>query len=128
MYERVSCASCRIIICVSVKWKASLVDFFLGIVICRPTSLTLPLLAREKNRVEDKKTFANIVLLHSEVYYRMRLSNSNKLKILAEPLIHYLGDLLQDSPKENLYFILIQVRIYMCIYACKGKLLKKKVL
>lgn len=57
--------------------------------------------------------FANTVLFHSEFYYRLRLSNGTRLKILAEPLIHYLEDLLQNSSKENLYFILIQVRIYI---------------
>lgn len=67
-------------------------------------------LAREKDKVQDKKKFANVVLLHAEVYYHMRLSDGNKLKILAEPLIHYLEDLLQDNSKDNIYFIMIQVR------------------
>lgn len=67
-------------------------------------------LAREKSKMQDRKTFANIVLLHAEVYYHMRLSDGSRLKILAEPLIHYLEDLLQDDAKENIYFIMIQVR------------------
>lgn len=72
--------------------------------------------AREKNKVEDRKAFANAVLLHAEVYYRMRLNDGNRLQILAEPLIHYLEDLLQDNSKSNIYFIMIQVSlISMCI-------------
>lgn len=67
-------------------------------------------LAREKYKMQDKKKFANIVLLHAEVFYHMRLSDGGKLKILAEPLIQYLEDLLQDNVKENIYFIMIQVR------------------
>lgn len=59
--------------------------------------------------MEDKKTFANIVSLHAEVYYHMRLSNGNKLKILAEPLVHYLEDLIQNSVEENIHFIMVQV-------------------
>lgn len=66
-------------------------------------------MSKEKDKVQDKKKFANIVLLHAEVYYHMRLSDGNKLKILAEPLIHYLEDLLQDNAKENIYFIMIQI-------------------
>lgn len=78
------------------------------------------LLAKEKDRLEDRKTFANKVLLHAEVYYHMRLSDGSKLKILAEPLIQYLEDLLQDNLKDNIYFIMIQVRIldvYKITYA-----------
>lgn len=70
--------------------------------------------AREKSRTEDKKTFANIVLLHAEVYYHMRLSNGSRLKILAEPLIYYLGDLMEDGIEENIYFITIQVSPATC--------------
>lgn len=68
--------------------------------------------------MQDKKKFANIVLLHAEVFYHMRLSDGSKLKILAEPLIQYLEDLLQDNVKENIYFIMIQVRfkIYTHVY------------
>lgn len=72
------------------------------------------LLAREKIKAEDKKTFANIVLLHAEVYYYMRLNSGNRLKILAEPLIHYLEDLMQDDSEENIYFIMIQVSYSTC--------------
>lgn len=60
--------------------------------------------------MQDKKKFASIVLLHAEVFYHMKLSDGSKLKILAEPLIQYLEDLLQDNVKENIYFIMIQVR------------------
>lgn len=67
--------------------------------------------AREKNKVEDKKVFANVVLLHAEVYYRMRLNDGNRLQILAEPLIHYLEDLLQDISKHNINFIMMQVSL-----------------
>lgn len=67
-------------------------------------------LAREKSKIDDRKSFANIVLLHAEVYYRMKLSDGNRLNILAEPLIHYLEDLLQEYATENIYFIMIQVR------------------
>ncbi|CAL1686867.1 unnamed protein product [Lasius platythorax] len=66
-------------------------------------------MSREKSKMQDRKTFANIVLLHAEVYYHMRLSDGSRLKILAEPLIHYLEDLLQDDAKENIYFIMIQI-------------------
>jgi len=67
-------------------------------------------LAKEKSKVEDSKTFANIVLLHAEIYYCMRLSDGKqRLKILAEPLIHYLEDILQDNPNDNIYFVMIQV-------------------
>lgn len=74
--------------------------------------LFVVLLAREKDIIEDRKAFANIVLLHAEVYYRMRLSDGNRLQILAEPLVQYLEDLLQENPKENIYFTLIQVKFY----------------
>ncbi|XP_014481312.1 PREDICTED: uncharacterized protein LOC106747862 [Dinoponera quadriceps] len=67
-------------------------------------------MSREKNKMEDKKTFANIVLLHAEVYYHMRLNNGSRLKILALPLIHYLGDLIEDSvEEESIHFIMIQI-------------------
>ncbi|XP_029670515.1 uncharacterized protein LOC115239867 [Formica exsecta] len=66
-------------------------------------------MSREKYKMQDKKKFANIVLLHAEVFYHMRLSDGGKLKILAEPLIQYLEDLLQDNVKENIYFIMIQI-------------------
>lgn len=66
-------------------------------------------MSREKDKVQDKKKFANVVLLHAEVYYHLRLSDGTKLKILAEPLIHYLEDLLQDNFKDNIYFIMIQI-------------------
>ncbi|XP_029176242.1 uncharacterized protein LOC114944491 [Nylanderia fulva] len=66
-------------------------------------------MSREKSKTDDKKTFANIVLLHAEVYYRMRLSDGSRLNILAEPLIQYLEDLLQDNGIENIYFIMIQI-------------------
>ncbi|XP_050444852.1 uncharacterized protein LOC126848209 [Cataglyphis hispanica] len=66
-------------------------------------------MSREKYKIQDKKKFANIVLLHAEVFYHMKLSDGSKLKILAEPLIQYLEDLLQDNIKENTYFIMIQI-------------------
>ncbi|XP_011150064.1 uncharacterized protein LOC105189564 [Harpegnathos saltator] len=68
-------------------------------------------MSREKNKTEDQKIFANIVLLHAEVYYHMRLNNGHRLTILAEPLIQYLGDLMQikDSVEENIFFIMIQI-------------------
>ncbi|EZA59946.1 hypothetical protein DMN91_000381 [Ooceraea biroi] len=66
-------------------------------------------ISKEKNRVEDSKTFANIVLLHAELYYCMRLINGNRLRILAEPLIHYLEDILQDNLNDNIYFVMIQI-------------------
>lgn len=66
-------------------------------------------MSREKSKIDDRKTFANVVLLHTEVYYRMRLSDGSRLNILAEPLIHYLEDLLQENAKENIYFIMIQI-------------------
>lgn len=68
------------------------------------------LLASDKDKVEDKKKFLNIVLLHAEVYYHMKLSNGNKLKVLAAPLIHYLEDLLQDLSEDNVFFIMKRVR------------------
>lgn len=80
-------------------------------------------LAREKYRMEDKKVFANIVSLHAEVYYHMRLSNGNKVNILAEPLIHYLGDLMQISVEENIYFIMIQVNYFICISIKKNSII-----
>lgn len=67
------------------------------------------ILAKERDKIEDKKIFANKILLHAEVYYHMRLTDGTRLKILAEPLIQYLEDLLQDNPKDNIYFIMIQV-------------------
>lgn len=70
----------------------------------------LSLLAKERDRIKDRKTFANKILLHAEVYYHMKLSDGTRLKILAEPLIQYFEDLLQDNPKDNIYFIMIQVR------------------
>lgn len=70
-------------------------------------------LAKEKDRLDDRRTFANKVLLHAEVYYHMRLSDGNRLKILVEPLIQYMEDLLQDNPKDNIYFIMIQVRFWI---------------
>lgn len=73
----------------------------------------LSFLAKEKDRIEDRRTFANKVLLHTEVYYYMKLNDGTRLKILAEPLIQYLEDLLQDNPKDNIYFIMIQVRFWM---------------
>ncbi|XP_028050821.1 uncharacterized protein LOC105836270 [Monomorium pharaonis] len=81
-------------------------------------------MSKEKDRLEDRKTFANKVLLHAEVYYHMRLSDGNRLKILAEPLIQYLEDLLQDNPKDNIYFIMIQIlRSGKDLYAaCPGGL------
>ncbi|KYQ53087.1 hypothetical protein ALC60_07815 [Trachymyrmex zeteki] len=81
-------------------------------------------ISKEKDREEDKRTFANKVLLHSEVYYHMKLSDGNRLKILAEPLIQYLEDLLQDNPKDNIYFIMIQIlRAGKDLYAaCPGGL------
>ncbi|XP_024884570.1 uncharacterized protein LOC112462783 [Temnothorax curvispinosus] len=66
-------------------------------------------MSKEKDRAEDRKIFANKILLHAEVYYHMRLNDGNRLKILAEPLIQYLEDLLQDNPKDNIYFIMIQL-------------------
>ncbi|XP_032684414.1 uncharacterized protein LOC116850338 isoform X2 [Odontomachus brunneus] len=66
-------------------------------------------MSREKNRMEDKKIFANIVLLHAEVYYNMRLNNGNRLKILARPLVRYLEDLIQNSVEDNIDFIMIQL-------------------
>lgn len=66
-------------------------------------------MSREKSKIDDRKSFANIVLLHAEVYYRMKLSDGNRLNILAEPLIHYLEDLLQEYATENIYFIMIQI-------------------
>ncbi|XP_011049883.1 PREDICTED: uncharacterized protein LOC105143326 [Acromyrmex echinatior] len=81
-------------------------------------------ISKEKDRVEDKRTFANKILLHAEVYYHMKLSDGNRLKILAEPLIQYLEDLLQDNPKDNIYFIMIQIlRAGKDLYAaCPGGL------
>ncbi|KAL6262491.1 hypothetical protein P5V15_007575 [Pogonomyrmex californicus] len=58
---------------------------------------------------ENKETFANNVLLHAEVYYHMRMSNGSRLEILAEPLIQYMKDLLQDNPQDTTYFIMIQI-------------------
>lgn len=69
--------------------------------------------AKDKNRVEDQKKFANIVLLHAEVYYCLRLNNGDRLQILAEPLIHYLEDVLQDNPYDNIYFILIEASFHI---------------
>ncbi|XP_011870060.1 PREDICTED: uncharacterized protein LOC105563240 [Vollenhovia emeryi] len=66
-------------------------------------------MSKDRCKLEDKKTFANKVLLHAEVYYHMRLSDGSRLKILAEPLIQYLEDLLQSNPKDNIYFIMIQI-------------------
>lgn len=77
----------------------------------------LSFLAKERDKIEDRKTFANKVLLHAEVYYHMRLSDGTRLQILAEPLIQYLEDLLQDNPKDNIYFIMIQVRF--CVIRIK---------
>ncbi|KAL0099648.1 hypothetical protein PUN28_019800 [Cardiocondyla obscurior] len=65
--------------------------------------------SKDKDRMEDRQTFANKVLLHSEVYNRMRLYDGNRVEILAKPLIDYLMDLLQDNPKDNIYFIMIQI-------------------
>ncbi|XP_011700099.1 PREDICTED: uncharacterized protein LOC105457238 isoform X2 [Wasmannia auropunctata] len=66
-------------------------------------------MSKEKDRLEDRKTFANKILLHAEVYYHMKLSDGTRLKILAEPLIQYLEDLVKDNPKDNIYFIMIQI-------------------
>jgi len=65
-------------------------------------------MSKERDRVEDRKAFVNKVLLHAEVYYHMRLSDGSRLQILAEPLIQYLEDLLQDNPKD-VYFIMRQI-------------------
>lgn len=70
----------------------------------------LPFLAKERDRTEDRKAFANKVLLHTEVYYHMKLSDGTRLKILVEPLIQYFKDVLQDNAQDNIYFIMIQVR------------------
>lgn len=86
-------------------------------------------MSREKDIIEDRKAFANIVLLHAEVYYRMRLSDGNRLQILAEPLVQYLEDLLQENPKENIYFTLIQfLRSGKDLYAACSERLKNLML
>ncbi|KYM98695.1 PREDICTED: uncharacterized protein LOC108777428 [Cyphomyrmex costatus] len=66
-------------------------------------------ISKQKDRAEDQRAFANKALLHADVYYHMKLSNGNRLKVLAEPLIQYMEDLLQDNPKDNIYFVMKQI-------------------
>lgn len=115
--KRIFCVCCKIITSVSVHPTGD--EFSFGIFLVRSLFSIVFLhffqhvlcfsSAKDKTRAEKKRVFANVVLLHADVYLHMKVRDGNRLPILAEPLIHYLEDLLEDNPRSNILFILAQV-------------------